>query len=119
LAAAPVSDRVKLAFPVASPAGFLVNNQQLNSGGTTDFAFVPSLGRTRFILIHLWQGKEDVMADQTQIVFTVGAGPRLSEMTLQDFSFSTASDTSLPADIVLIEYLQDKNASQPGPVFVP
>jgi hypothetical protein len=40
-------------------------------------------------------------------------------MTLQDFSFSTASDTSLPADIVLIEYLQDKNASQPGPVFVP
>jgi len=40
-------------------------------------------------------------------------------MTLQDFSFSTASDASLPADIVLAECLQDKNASQPGPVFVP
>jgi hypothetical protein len=42
---------VKLAFPVASQAGFLVNNRRLNSGGTTDFAFVPSLGRTRFYLI--------------------------------------------------------------------
>jgi hypothetical protein len=40
-------------------------------------------------------------------------------MNLQDFSFSTASDTSLPAEMVLIEYLQDKNPSQPGPIFVP
>ena len=59
------------------------------------------------------------MATQARIVFTVSAGPKLSEMTLQDFSFSTASDASLPADIVLAECLQDKNASQPGPVFVP
>jgi hypothetical protein len=59
------------------------------------------------------------MKTQTQLVFTIHPGPQPSAMNLQEYSCSPAPDSSLPAEAVLIDRMQDKSAPLLAPVFVP
>jgi hypothetical protein len=56
---------------------------------------------------------------QTQFVITFSADPPPVEMGLQERNCTPAPDTSISADDVLVERMQDRDATLQASAFVP
>jgi len=59
------------------------------------------------------------MKPQDPLVTTAGSDPQEGEFNLQERDCLPLQDTSLPAEAVLLDRLQDDQASPAGPIFVP
>jgi len=59
------------------------------------------------------------MKTQTQFVFTADPDSQQIEMNLQERDCAPQPDSSLPAEVVLTERMQDDDATLVAPVFVP
>jgi hypothetical protein len=102
---------VRLAFFPRNIAGIFISRQS-TSGGTTDFAFVPSLGRTRFFLNH---NQEKHMQSPAQ-------DERTQELPAQEREAAASQPISvLTAEQVYAQRLADTPfpGQVPGPSFVP
>jgi hypothetical protein len=59
------------------------------------------------------------MKAQTRFIFTLDTDPQQIEINLQERDCVPQPDSSLSAEVVLTERLQDDNATLVAPTFVP
>jgi hypothetical protein len=95
---------------------------QPNSGGTTDLAFVPFIGRARFYL-PAWNNMEKrMMKPEPKIYVSPNGteGGREQAFPLQEQAIDPAVKTGgRPAVEVFAERLTEVETGAPAPVFVP